>query len=107
MTKSQTVNRYIIFWETKEEGLPESMKDQALIFATLLRMLESDLSVEYMGRCEGILRKGKYWYNGFVLFKEDHENVNLFCDRYKQYIKVTDKHRYKNIQEIRNCLSTW
>lgn len=107
MTKSQDDVKYIVFWETREGILSNNLQEQALIFATILKMIECDRSVELCGRCEGVIRDGMHWYNGFVLFKEDTENINTFCKRYEQYINITGKHRYKNIQEMRDCISNW
>lgn len=107
MTKSRERNKYIIFWETNNRMLPPDSQERILIYGALLKMIEAEPSVVLCGRCEGVMKEGRMRYNGFALFEQIEETVDDFCNRYMKYLNITGKHKYKDIQQMRECLQTW
>lgn len=99
--------KYIIFWETKESTLPETIDNKFSILAVLLKMIERSESVEMWGRCEGVKKDNEFHYNGFILFTSYSENLNTFLEKYEQYITITGIHRYVTLGETQRFLFEW
>ena len=95
--------KYIVFWRTKDEKMPESLVEKITMLATILKMVQNDKYIETWGRCEGVIFDNKYYYNGFVLYKGPDE-IGEFLKKYEEYIDITSVHKYTNIEESQDLL---
>lgn len=101
------IEKYIIFWETKEQALPEDVDNKFSLLAVLLKMIECSMSVEMWGRCEGVKKGNEFYYNGFILFSSDCETLSEFLKRYEKYITITGTHRYISLAETQRFMYEW
>ena len=107
MIQNQEPNRYIIFWETKEQALSKVQVKKFSILTILIKMIESSLSVDQWGRCEGVKRNGELFYNGFIIFNDRHETIEMFIKRYEHYIAVTGRHKFNSLNQTKAFLRKW
>lgn len=107
MIKYQEDERYLIFWETREDSLPPTLDDKIPILATILKMIERDDSIVTWGRCRGKIRDNRFYYTGFVIFVSDMISVNTSMKRYEKYITFTKKYRFTNLMETQDFLKDW
>ncbi|MBC2746269.1 MAG: hypothetical protein HF975_04535 [ANME-2 cluster archaeon] len=107
MTKSPEPGRYIIFWQTKEEALPETLNKKFSILAVLLKMVLCSISVELWGRCEGVKINNELYYNGFIIFNDSHETIDAFSERYSKYITITGIHKFVTLKQTQQFLIEW
>ena len=96
--------KYMIFWRTKDEKMPESLIEKITMLATLLKIVQRDACIETWGRCEGVIFDNKYYYNGFVLYRGPDE-IGEFLKQYEEYIDITSVHKYTNVDETQDFLS--
>lgn len=107
MTKYQEVDRYLVFWETREDSLPTELDQKIPFLATLMKMIEEDETIIMWGRCRGKIKENRFYYTGFVIFESDIITLKETFEKYDKYITLTSKHKFTNILETKNFLMDW
>ena len=106
-TQNQEPNKYIIFWETKEQALSKDLVKKFSIITVLIKMVEISKSIDQWGRCEGVKKDGMLYYNGFIIFNDKFETVDQFIKLYEKYITVTGYHKFYSLKKTKEFLRKW